>query len=74
MLRPIYKRVTCAKVECAAVTHRKVNSMVDKFKMPCNCNSGVLIKVVNGKETTGDNDINPRVFFKHKWKQLEEMV
>ena len=74
MLRSIYKRVTCAKVECAAVTHRKVNSMVDKFKMPCNCNSGVLIKVVNGKETTRDNDINPRVFFKRKWKQLEEMV
>ena len=71
-MNPIYKRVTCAKVECAAVTHRKVNSMVDKFKMPCNCKAGVLIKIVNGKETIKDNDINPRVFFKHKWKQLEE--
>lgn len=71
VMNPIYKRITCARVECAAMTYRRVNCLADLFRMPCNCGSGVLIKVVNGCETTSDNDINPRVFFKHRYKQLE---
>jgi len=72
-MNPIYKRITCLKVECAKVTHRRVNSMSNSFNSPCKCKSGVLIKVVNGKETTSDNDVNPRVFFKRKFRDLSEV-
>lgn len=71
MLRPIYKRITCKRVECAAITYRRMNNLSDYFRIPCDCNAGVLVKVINGCETTGDNDINPRLFFKRKFKSLE---
>lgn len=73
-MNPIFKRLTCIKVECGKIAHRRVRSMSESVCMPCNCGSGVLVKVINGKATTGDNMINPRVFFKRKWKVLEEMA
>ena len=68
--RPIYKRLTCIRVECGKIAHSKVHSVSESVCMPCNCGSGVLVKVINGKETVGDNTVNPRVFFKRKWKEL----
>jgi len=70
-MRTIFKRLTCIKVECGKIAHRRVHSMSESVCMPCNCGSGVLVKVINGMETTGDNTVNPRVFFKRKFKKLE---
>lgn len=71
MSNPKYKRVTCLRVECAAMTYRRANRLDDYFRMPCECKAGVLIKVITGVETTGDNDINPRLHLK-KPKIVEE--